>query len=138
MELILIDGEFRSLLRNIFERYIGLYIVKKNNKYLDTIGKLSTRVVSSLIAIYFYEFLILYPLFKIYTSYVFIVLFLILNVFWSLSFFSTKNNDSELIDVHNEFAKNKKMTDWYLNNFGVLKPLLKQNEENKDNKGKKD
>ena len=49
--LILLDGEFRSLIRNSLERLISTRFKKDDNKYKEILKKLSIRVVSSLIAI---------------------------------------------------------------------------------------
>ena len=48
--LILLDGEFRSLIRNSLERIISTRFKKDDNKYKEILKKLSIRVVSSLIA----------------------------------------------------------------------------------------
>ena len=56
--VILIEGEFRSLIRNSLERFIGVNLKKKEksmNKYLKIGFKLSIRVISSLIAIYIFN-----------------------------------------------------------------------------------
>ena len=55
--LILLDGEFRSLIRNSLERIISTRFKKDNNKYKEILKKLSIRVVSSLIAIQLYLFI---------------------------------------------------------------------------------
>ena len=55
--LFLIDGEFRSLIRNFFEKIIGEKMKKQDCKLRDIASKLSVRVVSSLIAIQLYGFL---------------------------------------------------------------------------------
>ena len=49
--LILIDGEFRSLIRNTIERLIGSNFKKDDDFNKEMIKKLSIRVVSSLITI---------------------------------------------------------------------------------------
>ena len=57
MPLILIGGEFRSLIRNSLERFIGIKTKRKiQNKYLKIGYKLSIRVISSLIAVYIYNY----------------------------------------------------------------------------------
>lgn len=53
--LTLINGELRSLLRNMFERLIGSQVKKKENKYLDIVNKLTIRVIGSLLAIYLFR-----------------------------------------------------------------------------------
>mgnify|MGYP001191242842 CR=1 FL=1 len=55
--LVLIDGEFRSLIRNTLEKLIGSKLKKQPNKYREMLRKLSVRVVSSLIAIQLYGYL---------------------------------------------------------------------------------
>lgn len=55
--LFLIDGEFRSLIRNFLERIIGTKMGKQDCKFRDIASKLSVRVVSSLIAIQLYGFI---------------------------------------------------------------------------------
>ena len=56
MELILISGELRSLIRNMLERIFKFTFKKKyKNKKIDILYKLSIRVISSLIAIYLFN-----------------------------------------------------------------------------------
>ena len=55
--LILLDGEFRSLIRNSLERIISTKFKKDDNKYKEILKKLSIRVVSSLIAIQLFLFI---------------------------------------------------------------------------------
>ena len=55
--LILLDGEFRSLIRNSLERLISTRFKKDDNKYKEILKKLSIRVVSSLIAIQLFLFI---------------------------------------------------------------------------------
>ena len=62
LPIVLIEGEFRSLIRNSLERFIGVNLKKqekslKKNKYLKIAYKLSIRVVSSLIAIYLFTYI---------------------------------------------------------------------------------
>ena len=73
---ILIDGEFRSLIRNSLERVIGLNFKKQEDKKKEILKKLCIRVVSSLIAIQLYGFLKDKPFVKEYTSYGMIAIFL--------------------------------------------------------------
>jgi len=72
---ILIDGEFRSLIRNTLERFIGKKFKKKEKKHMAILRKLSIRVISSLIAIQLYGILKKTPVIKEYTSYIMIALF---------------------------------------------------------------
>lgn len=53
--LVLIEGEMRSLMRNALERILGKQFKKSKNKNKEILIKLSTRVVSSLIAIYLFN-----------------------------------------------------------------------------------
>lgn len=56
MELILISGELRSLIRNILERFVKFSFKKKyKNKKIKILYNLSVRVISSLIAIYLFN-----------------------------------------------------------------------------------
>ena len=56
MELILISGELRSLIRNILERFVKFSLKKKyKNKKIKILYNLSVRVISSLIAIYLFN-----------------------------------------------------------------------------------
>ena len=55
--LVLLDGEFRSLIRNSLERIISTRFKKDDNKYKEILKKLSIRVVSSLIAIQLFLFI---------------------------------------------------------------------------------
>lgn len=63
LPIVLIEGEFRSLIRNSLERFIGIKLkkqeksLKKKNKYLKIGLKLSIRVVSSLIAIFIFKYI---------------------------------------------------------------------------------
>jgi hypothetical protein len=80
--LILVDGEFRSFIRNGLERIIGANVIKKENKYVEALNKLSIRVLSSLLAIYLFSKIINIPNVKEYVTYFFIILFVALNVFF--------------------------------------------------------
>tara|TARA_B100000161_G_C33512031_1_gene396823 strand:- start:859 stop:1113 length:255 start_codon:yes stop_codon:yes gene_type:complete len=73
--ILLIDGEFRSLMRNSLERLIDLKIKKRNNKYENILIKISIRVVSSLIAIQLYKYSQTMPNLKKIVSYAFVILF---------------------------------------------------------------
>jgi hypothetical protein len=53
--LVLIDGEFRSLIRSFCERSIGSIVNKPENKKLDVLNKIAIRAVASLIAIQIYK-----------------------------------------------------------------------------------
>ena len=58
---ILIEGEFRSLIRNSLERFIGVNMKNKEKmlkrKEYKIALKLATRVISSLIAIFIFNFI---------------------------------------------------------------------------------
>ncbi len=73
--LILLDGEFRSLIRNSLERLISTRFKKDDNKYKEIIKKLSIRVVSSLIAIQL--FLLIQTYISDMKKYVSIIMFII-------------------------------------------------------------
>jgi hypothetical protein len=73
--LILLDGEFRSLIRNSLERLISTRFKKDDNKYKEILKKLSIRVVSSLIAIQL--FLLIQTYISDMKKYVSIIMFII-------------------------------------------------------------
>ena len=73
--LILLDGEFRSLIRNCLERLINTRFKKDENKYKEILKKLSIRVVSSLIAIQL--FLLIQTYISDMKKYVSIIMFII-------------------------------------------------------------
>ena len=81
MEFVLIDGEFRTLIRNGLERIIGENTEKQKGAYMDIANKLAIRVVSALISIHLYNILIKQPFIKEYTTYFFVFLFIALNIF---------------------------------------------------------
>ena len=74
--LLLIDGEFRSLMRSSIEKFIGLNLKKRENKYINVLVKISIRVVSSLIAIQLYQYAQNIPDLKKYVSYACVIMFL--------------------------------------------------------------
>jgi hypothetical protein len=74
--LLLIDGEFRSLLRSAFEKIIGSQLKKRKNKYEEILKRITIRVVSSLIAIQVFIKVKDTPMIKNVTSYAMIVIFL--------------------------------------------------------------
>tara|TARA_B100001248_G_C27031880_1_gene296797 strand:+ start:104 stop:358 length:255 start_codon:yes stop_codon:yes gene_type:complete len=75
--LILIDGEFRSLIRNTIERIIGTNFKKDNDVKKEIIKKLSIRVVSSLITIQLFLIIQKYlPDMKKYVSFIMTIIFL--------------------------------------------------------------
>jgi hypothetical protein len=75
--LILIDGEFRSLIRNTIERLIGSNFKKDDDFNKEMIKKLSIRVVSSLITIQLFLLIQKYlPDMKKYVSIIMIIIFL--------------------------------------------------------------
>ena len=73
---VIIEGEFRSLIRNFFEKIIGLNFKKKDNKKQEILLKLSIRVISSLLAIYFFNNVKNIQNIKEYVSYIMIGVFL--------------------------------------------------------------
>jgi|TARA_Y200000002_G_C22545711_1_gene605980 hypothetical protein len=75
--LILIDGEFRSLIRNTIERLIGSNFKKDDDFNKEMIKKLSIRVVSSLITIQLFLLIQKYlPDMKKYVSIIMTIIFL--------------------------------------------------------------
>ncbi len=83
--LVLIDSEFRSLIRNTFERIINEQFSKESSKLQNISRQIACRAIASLIAIQLYNFLNrnkaikkYYKKIKKYTSYIFIISFLIL------------------------------------------------------------
>ena len=73
---VIIEGEFRSLIRNFFEKIIGLNFKKKYNKKQEILLKLSIRVISSLLAIYIFNNVKNIQNIKEYVSYIMIGVFL--------------------------------------------------------------
>lgn len=55
MRFDLVDSEFRSLIRNILERVIGLNLKKKYSKIITILEKIAIRIVSSILAIEIYK-----------------------------------------------------------------------------------
>jgi hypothetical protein len=75
--LILLDGEFRSLIRNTFERIIGNRFKKEEDPMKEIAKKLSIRVVSSLLAVQLYYYLqTSSPEMKTYVSFGMIAVFI--------------------------------------------------------------
>ena len=74
--IILIQGELRSLIRNSLERIIGQRFKKKENKNLEILLKVSTRVISSLIAIQIFKHVKDIPNFREYTTYALVAIFI--------------------------------------------------------------
>ena len=75
--LTLINGEFRSLIRNTLERLIGDKMKKPESKEKQILMKLAIRVVSSLIAIQLFRYLQQFPQIKKYTSLAMVVVFVL-------------------------------------------------------------
>ena len=73
--MILIEGDFRSLIRNTLERIIEQKFKKKKNKIVDILLRISIRGVSSLIAIQIFNKVKDIPYFQNYISYILIALF---------------------------------------------------------------
>lgn len=75
--LVLLDGEFRSLIRNALERVIGARFKKDEDVNKEILKKLSIRVVSSLIAIQLFSLIQKnIPDVKKYVSFIMIIIFL--------------------------------------------------------------
>jgi hypothetical protein len=74
---VIIEGEFRSFLRNMFERIFKLrFKNKKRDKRIQMIINLATRVVCSLIAIQIFKLTNNIPNIKMYLSFLMIAIFL--------------------------------------------------------------
>lgn len=79
MELILISGELRSLIRNMLKRIFKFTLKKKfKNKKVNIIYNLSVRVISSLIAIYIFSIIKVNTNIRKYISYFMICVFIYL------------------------------------------------------------
>ena len=75
--LVLLDGEFRSLIRNALERVIVARFKKDDDVNKEILKKLSIRVVSSLIAIQLFSLIQKnIPDAKKYVSFIMIIIFL--------------------------------------------------------------
>ena len=76
--ITLIDGEFRSFIRNFMERMIGNKLKKKyKNPYKEIIKKLAIRTVASLIAIRCYRYVMFnYPEIEQYVSWTMVAVFI--------------------------------------------------------------
>tara|TARA_B100001093_G_C26792565_1_gene999639 strand:+ start:960 stop:1241 length:282 start_codon:yes stop_codon:yes gene_type:complete len=75
--LVLVEGEFRSLIRNTFERLIGNRFDKQDDPMKETLKKLSIRAVSSLLAIQLYSYIQrTSPELRIYVSYAMVIAFI--------------------------------------------------------------
>ena len=72
---VLIEGEFRSLIRNTLERLLGNNFKKKRSNNRKILLKLSTRVVSSLIAIQIFNMVKSNVDLRKYTSYILVGVF---------------------------------------------------------------
>ena len=73
--LILIEGEFRSLIRNSLERIISSKFKKKYDKKIEILLKISIRAISSVIALYLFEYIKNIPEIRTYSSYILIIFF---------------------------------------------------------------
>ena len=73
---VIIEGEFRSLIRNALERVIGSNFKKQSDKNQQILLKLSTRVISSLLAVYIFSNIKDMKNIKEYVSYIMIGVFL--------------------------------------------------------------
>lgn len=73
---VLIESEFRSLIRTIFENVIFLFFEKKESKIIEIILKLSIRVISSLITIYIFKFIQKNAKVRIFVSYILLLIFI--------------------------------------------------------------
>jgi hypothetical protein len=73
---VIIEGEFRSFMRNMIERLFKLRFKKKRNKRVEMIIALASRVVASLIAIQIFKFANKIPNIRMYFSFLMIAIFL--------------------------------------------------------------
>ena len=73
---VLIEGEFRSLIRNALERVIGSNFKKQSDENQQMLLKLATRVIASLLAVFIYSKIKDVKDVKEYTSYIMIGIFL--------------------------------------------------------------
>jgi hypothetical protein len=76
---VLIDGEFRGLLRNVLAHLIGKNVSTKKDPQLQAVNKFATWVVASLVAVFIFDKLSKTPVVKKYISHLSIVLFVALN-----------------------------------------------------------
>jgi|TARA_Y100000813_G_C24071495_1_gene308978 hypothetical protein len=75
--LVLVEGEFRSLIRNTFERLIDNRFDKQDDPMKEILKKLSIRAVSSLLAIQIYSYIQrTSPELRIYVSYAMVIAFI--------------------------------------------------------------
>ena len=74
--LVMIEGEFRSLIRNALERVIGSNFKKQSDKNQQILLKLATRVIASLLAVFIYSNIKDVKNVKEYGSYIMIGIFL--------------------------------------------------------------
>ena len=72
----MIEGEFRSLIRNALERVIGSNFKKQSDKNQQILLKLATRVIASLLAVYIFSNIKDMKNTKEYGSYIMIGIFL--------------------------------------------------------------
>tara|TARA_B100001029_G_C14680584_1_gene244349 strand:+ start:220 stop:465 length:246 start_codon:yes stop_codon:yes gene_type:complete len=73
---VIIDSEFRSLIKYFLQKFIGLNFKKKYNKNQELLLKLSIRVISSLLAIYIFNNVKNIKNIKENISYIMIIIFL--------------------------------------------------------------
>ena len=77
--ITLVEGEFRSLLRNGAEKILGPMTQRRKNPKLIIINSIAVRVVSSLIVLYFWQFIGRNKELRRYVSIFFVLLFIGLN-----------------------------------------------------------
>lgn len=75
----LIEGEFRSLLRNGMERVIGKISKKQKSDGMEIINKLAIRGVSSILILYLWQFFEKNIELRTIASFIVIILFIIIN-----------------------------------------------------------
>ena len=72
---VIIESEFRSLIRNSLEKVIGLNFKKKEDKIQEILLKISIRLVSSLLAVYIFNIIKKKVKIRIYLSYILLFIF---------------------------------------------------------------
>ena len=72
---VIVESEFRTLIRVIFENFIGLSFKKRENKIQQILLNISIRFISSLIAIYIFNKINKFKNVKEYVSLVMICIF---------------------------------------------------------------
>lgn len=77
---ILVESEFRSLIRYLLQLIIGGQVPEKKNKLMNVLSKVSVRAVSSLIAVWFYGLIQQNVNFRRLSSWTLVAIFVLLNL----------------------------------------------------------